>query len=315
MVKLQFSLVVPLFNEAANIKFLLDAVRKALHDGSFELILVDDGSTDSTVFEVRKYLDKYTKLLCLQRNYGQSIALAAGIAEAKAKYIVTLDGDLQNDPEDILAMLDTLHAKRVDVVCGTRVNRQDRLFRMLPSWCANRLIAYLSGVHISDYGCTLKLFKQSVAKQLALFGELHRFIPILCAINGAKITQMPVKHHKRMREHSKYEQGFMLGVITRMLSVISDLTLLMFLKKYSLKPMHLFARVGLVAIFLATILLLLGMMVSVSWMHSLLLPVMLFMFGLQFVLFGLMREMLMRTYFSCGQEKPYVIIATYKYGD
>lgn len=303
--KLQFSLVVPLFNEATNVQPLIDAVSKALQQGTYELILVDDGSTDSTVSEARKYLDKYTKLVCLQCNYGQSIAMAAGIDEAVGKYVVTLDGDLQNDPDDIIAMLDVLHAKGVDVVCGYRAKRQDKGFRTFPSWCANRMIVYFSGVNVKDYGCTLKLFKQTVAKQLSLYGELHRFIPILCAINGARITQMPVKHHKRLREESKYNAGLTFGVTKRMLSVLADLTLLLFLKKYSLKPMHLFARIGLFTMLIALITLWL------SSMNALVMPSMLLMFSLQFIMLGLVSEMLMRTYYEVGQKKPYVIQAIF----
>lgn len=305
---MQISLVVPIMNEQDNIKPLIENVAKALSKVRYELILVDDGSTDATVATVKQHMDKATKLLCLNRNYGQSLAMAAGLAEARYEYVATLDGDLQNDPEDILPMLAKLEREEVDVVAGYRQNRQDKGFRTIPSWCANRLIVYLTGVNIRDYGCTLKVFKQVVAKNLCLYGALHRFIPVMAKLYGAQIVEMPVRHHSRIHGDSKYDAGLTRGVGSRAVAVLSDLCLLTFLLKFALKPIHLFAGLGLVNLLFALLLPICGLLfpltTGLSWLGMALIVA---LFGIQWILLGLVAEVLMRTYYESQGKTPYVI--------
>jgi len=185
---MKLSVVIPVMNEEENIKPLLNAIYSAL-DGRFEyeLILVDDGSTDGTVSQVEKYGRPNTKILVFNRNYGQTTAMAAGIDAAQGKLIATLDGDLQNDPKDIPAMIEKLETEDWDVVAGRRLKRQDGMvLRKIPSKIANWIIRRTTGVYINDYGCTLKVFTSDVAKNLELYGELHRFIPVLAKMYGAR---------------------------------------------------------------------------------------------------------------------------------
>lgn len=235
---MKISVVVPLMNEEENIKYLIEEVDKALKDFDYELILVDDGSTDNTVEEIKKYMNDKTKLVVLNRNYGQTSAMAAGIEVAEGDIIVTIDGDLQNDPSDIPMMIEKLN-EGYDVVAGIRAKRKDEPVRKFLSKIANKIIRKITGVYISDYGCTLKVFKKDVAKNLQLYGELHRFIPILAKMYGAKITEVPVKHHERKYGKSKY--GF-----NRIFKVISDLMYLVFMQRFGQKPMHFFGTVGFI---------------------------------------------------------------------
>jgi glycosyltransferase involved in cell wall biosynthesis len=201
----ELSLVITVMNEEDNIKPLLEAVRTALADIDFEIVLVDDGSTDKTKQQVLDFSDERTTLVELRKNYGQSTAMTAGIDHSRGKYIALLDGDLQNDPADIPYMLDLLKKEDWDVVAGNRKNRKDGfLLRKIPSKIANALIRRMTGVYIKDYGCTLKLFKREIAEELGLYGELHRFIPVLAKMQGARITQVDVKHHARIHGKSKY---------------------------------------------------------------------------------------------------------------
>ncbi|MFN7408274.1 MAG: glycosyltransferase family 2 protein, partial [Cyclobacteriaceae bacterium] len=240
---MELSLVITLLNEEDNVAPLLESIYRELHAFDYELILVDDGSTDATVERIRALANTRTKLVVLNRNYGQTPAMAAGIEHASGQYIVTLDGDLQNDPADIPMMLEKLKNEKWDVVAGFRQNRQDKaLVRKFPSKIANYLIRQLTGVHIRDYGCTLKVFKSQIAKNLGLYGELHRFIPILAVLQGGKITDVPVKHHARIHGQSKYGLG-------RTLKVMSDLLLMVFFQKYFRRPIHLFGPLGFVTLF------------------------------------------------------------------
>jgi len=196
---MKLSVVIPIMNEQENIKPLFEAIRSSLSDIDYELILVDDGSTDNTVALMQELADERTAVVVLNRNYGQSSAMAAGIDQAQGELIVTLDGDLQNDPSDIPMMIELLEKQECDVVAGRRANRQDGMFlRKIPSKIANAMIRKATGVHLRDYGCTLKVFKNVVAKNLGLYGELHRFIPVLAKLYGAKIVEVDVKHHARV---------------------------------------------------------------------------------------------------------------------
>ncbi len=296
---MDLSVVVPLLDEQESVIALIQAVRAALEkDYAYELVLVDDGSTDATVEKVSSHQDPAVKLVSLNRNYGQSIAMLAGIDHAKADYIVTLDGDLQNDPKDIPRMMQMLHEQGVDVVVGARSKRQDNWFRTFPSWCANRLIVWMTGVNVKDAGCTLKVFRQDVAKNLGLFGTLHRFIPVLSKLYGARIVEMDVAHHPREHGESKYVSGLLNGVAGRTFAVLCDLLLLLYLQKFALKPMHLFGGVGLI---------LLAFSLLVLFLHTWVGACMVAIFGVQCVFLGLIAEVLMRNYYHVENRRPYVV--------
>lgn len=303
---MELSLVITLLNEEDNVAPLLESIYRELHAFDYELILVDDGSTDATVERIRALANTRTKLVVLNRNYGQTPAMAAGIEHANGQYIVTLDGDLQNDPADIPMMLEKLKNEKWDVVAGFRQNRQDKaLVRKFPSKIANYLIRQLTGVHIRDYGCTLKVFKSQIAKNLGLYGELHRFIPILAVLQGGKITDVPVKHHARIHGQSKYGLG-------RTLKVMSDLLLMVFFQKYFRRPIHLFGPLGFVTLFAGIVinlyLLVMKIMGHDIWGRPLLLlGFLLVLAGIQFLTFGLIAELMMRTYYESQNKKTYLV--------
>jgi len=301
---MQLSVVVSLMNEEENIKPLIEAVDNALKNFNYELILVDDGSTDNTVDEIKKYMNDKTKLVILNRNYGQTSAMAAGIEVAEGELIVTMDGDLQNDPSDIPMMIEKLN-EGYDVVAGIRAKRQDEPVRKFLSKIANKIIRKVTGVHISDYGCTLKVFKKDVAKNLQLYGELHRFIPILAKMYGAKITEVPVKHHERQFGSSKY--GF-----NRTFKVISDLMYLVFVQRFNQKPMHFFGTIGFIMFsfgmlidFYLLILKIFGE--NIGGRPLLTLGTMSIIGGIQLITTGFLAEIMVRTYYESQNKKPYVI--------
>ncbi len=302
----KLSVVVPVMNEEDNIKPLFDAISNALEGIDYELIFVDDGSKDKTVELIKQYADDRTKLVIFNRNYGQTTAMAAGFDVAEGELIAPIDGDLQNDPLDIPIMMKKLEDEGWDVVAGVRAKRQDGMFlRKIPSKIANWIIRKSTGVYLSDYGCTLKVFKKDVAKNLNLYGELHRFIPVLAEMYGAKMTQMPVRHHARIHGVSKYGIG-------RTFKVISDLLLMLFFQKYGTKPMHLFGTIGfgmfsigaIIDIYLF-LLKLFGQ--DIGSRPLLILGVMLTLGGIQLITTGFLAEIMMRTYYESQNKKPYVI--------
>lgn len=300
------SVVVTVYNEEENIKPLVERINNALQDLDFELIYVDDGSTDGTIRELKKLKNPRLKVLELMKNYGQSLALMAGIDAAEGEYIATMDGDLQNDPSDIPEMLKLLKEEDWDMVAGERVNRRDGfILRKIPSKIANYIIRNASGVKLRDYGCALKVFKADIAKNLGLYGELHRFIPVLAVLEGAKISQMPVKHHARQFGQSKYG-------LNRTVKVVSDLILMLFFKRYMQRPMHLFGNTGVV-LFVAGMLINFYLLVLKVLGHDiwgrplLLLGVMLVLAGVQFITIGIVVEIQMRTYFESQQKRPYKV--------
>lgn len=302
----KLSIVITVFNEEENIKPMVEQVLTSLNEYDFELLYVDDGSTDNTVAEIKSFLDTRIKLIELQRNYGQSTALAAGIDVAQGEYIVTMDGDLQNDPSDIPMMLQIAEEGEWDLVAGERKNRQDGVFfRKIPSKIANAIIRKSTNVHFKDYGCTLKVFRSDLAKRLGLYGELHRFIPVLATLEGASITQVEVKHHARKFGHSKYG-------INRTFKVASDLLLILFFKKYMQKPMHLFGTVGLIIFGIGAVIDLYLLVYKImgndiGGKPLLMLGVLLTLAGIQLVTVGIMAELQMRTYFESQQKKTYRI--------
>ncbi|WAC12673.1 glycosyltransferase family 2 protein [Dyadobacter pollutisoli] len=299
------SVVIPLFNEQDNVLHLLRAIRRALSGYDYEVVAVDDGSSDNTVQMLRQDLDDRLSIVVMMRNYGQTSAMAAGIASATGKYIVTIDGDLQNDPEDIIRLLARAVQGNWDVVAGYRANRLDGwLFRKLPSRIANKIIRTLTGVHLKDYGCTLKIFKNEIAQNLGLYGELHRFIPVLADIMGARITEMPVRHHKRLFGKSKYGLG-------RTMKVVSDLFLMLYMQRWMKKPMHLFGTVGGTAV-LAGLFLILSQIASQIFARDfeklwVVTGLMLLLAGIFIILMGFFAEIQMRIYYEGSAKTPYLI--------
>ncbi|MDX5325552.1 MAG: glycosyltransferase family 2 protein [Bacteroidota bacterium] len=302
----ELSLVIAVMNEEQNIRPLMESIRNALNGVDYEIIFVDDGSTDGTIDAINEVADDRTFVLEFMRNYGQSTAMAAGIDAAEGKYIVTLDGDLQNDPADIPMMMEELKKGDWDMVAGIRANRQDGVFlRKIPSKIANFIIQRSTDVRIKDYGCTLKVFKRRIAKNLGLYGDLHRFIPVLASLQGARITQMDVRHHARQFGHSKYG-------INRTAKVLSDLFLILFFQRYLLKPMHLFGIVGVVLFFIGAAidiyLLILKLGGADIWGKPLLiLGAMLTLGGIQLITTGILAEILIRTYYEAQNKTTYQI--------
>jgi len=300
------SIIICVLNEEDNVLPLAGQIQEAMQAENYEVLFVDDGSTDATAKRVMSIQHPAFRLISLNKNYGQSSALAAGIEYARGEYIVTMDGDLQNDPADVPQMLEMAEAGNWDIVAGIRTNRQDgMLLRKIPSRIANAIIRKTTGVKMKDYGCTLKVFRSETAKGLGLYGELHRFIPVLASFDGASITQMDVRHHARKFGKSKYGIG-------RTLRVVSDLLLMLFLKKYLQKPMHLFGSSGLVIFGLGAIIdiymLILKILGHDIWGKPLLLlGVLLTLAGLQIITVGLILEVLTRTYFESQNKKPYKV--------
>jgi len=300
------SVVLPIYNELESLSLLLNSVvdtLEAIHI-PYEIICVDDGSTDGSAQWLREVGQKYPTVssVLLRRNYGQTPALAAGFDYAKGQTIVTLDSDLQNDPADIPLLLAKLD-EGYDLVSGWRKQRQDDvLTRLLPSIAANRLIALVTGVHLHDYGCSLKAYRAELLADMNLYGELHRFLPALAFIEGARIAEIPVRHHPRRYGQSKYG-------LDRTFRVAMDLLTIWFMKKFLTRPMHVFGLFGLLSMVLGSILggyltfvkLFLGQ--SIGNRPLLILAVVLLLAGVQLFSFGLLAELLMRTYHE-SQGKP-----------
>jgi glycosyltransferase involved in cell wall biosynthesis len=300
------SVVVALYNEEDNIEPLFANLRSALKGMDYELVMVDDGSRDNTIEKVKQHMGDDTKLVVLMKNYGQSAAMAAGIQAAEGQYIATMDGDLQNDPDDIPMMLNKLRDEEWDLVAGIRAKRQDgMLLRKIPSKIANALIRRSTGVRLHDYGCTLKVFESRIAKNLGLYGELHRFIPVLAALQGARMTEVPVKHHARIHGVSKYGIG-------RTSRVASDLVLMIFRLKYFQKPMHLFGPPGFLLLLSGVVINLYLLFLKIRGERIgdrplLILGVILLLAGLLLLLFGILSDIMMRTYYESQNRLPYQV--------
>lgn len=302
--------MITVMNEEENIPPLVAEIRKALDGIDYEVIFVDDGSTDATRQRIKELIDDRIVLVELRKNYGQSTAMAAGIDHTSGRYVALLDGDLQNDPTDIPFMLNLLKKEDWDVVAGNRKNRQDgMLLRKIPSKIANALIRYMTKVYIQDYGCTLKIFKREIAEDLGLYGELHRFIPVLASMQGARITQVDVKHHPRKFGKSKYGLG-------RTFRVMSDLVTMVFFRKYSQKPMHLFGTMGFICLFLGILINLYLLALKLTghdiWGKPLLiLGLILLLGGIQLITIGILAEVNMRTYYESSNKKTYQVRKIY----
>lgn len=310
---MDLSVVVPLFNEAEGLPLLVEQLLEVLRPLGlhFELVLVDDGSRDQTATVLERLSGQVPELVAvlLRRNYGQSAAMAAGFDASRGKVIVTLDGDLQNDPADIPLLLEQL-AEGYDLVSGWRHQRQDAaVSRLLPSRIANRLIARVTGVQLHDYGCSLKAYRREVVDDLNLYGELHRFLPALAFIEGARITEVKVNHHPRRFGSSNYG-------IDRTFRVLMDLLTVWFMKRFLTRPMHVFGLGGLVgmglgllvSLWLAAEKLVLG--VDIGDRPLLLLALISFLTGIQLFCFGLLAELQMRTYHESQGRPIYRVRAT-----
>ena len=310
---LKLSVVVTVYNEEQNIRPLFERIAQALEGIDYEVIYVDDGSRDNTLRELYGISHPRLKVVEFRKNYGQSLALMAGIEHAEGEFIATMDGDLQNDPSDIPSMLQIAETGDYDMVAGERANRKDGMFlRKIPSWIANYIIRNASGVHLRDYGCALRVLRADIAKDMGIYGELHRFIPVLASQEGARITQVPVKHHAREFGKSKYG-------INRTFKVISDLLLMLFFKKYLQKPMHLFGNSGVllfaIGVLINVYLIGLKLMGQDIWGKPLLiLGLMLVIAGIQLITVGIIIEIQMRTYFESQQKKPYKVRRVVKGG-
>jgi glycosyltransferase involved in cell wall biosynthesis len=305
-----FSIVVPIFNEQDNICELYSAITGALdiNDTSYEIIMVDDGSTDGSYSVLQRIAaqEERLKVIRLRRNFGQTAAMSAGFDAAAGAIIIPMDGDLQNDPADIPRLIAKL-GEGYDVVSGWRRDRKDTFVtRKIPSMLANALISSLTGVHLHDYGCTLKAYRREVLEGINLYGEMHRFVPALASQFGARVTEIPVNHHPRLHGTSKYG-------ISRTLRVILDLMTVKFLLAYSTKPIQLFGKWGIYTLMAgcvsgaATIYMKFFEHTSMNRNPLLILTAFLLFMGVQFIVLGLLGELNARTYFE-SQGKPIYVV-------
>lgn len=305
-VKPQISVIVPIYNEVESLEALVSAIAQTLlsTDRPYEMICVDDGSKDGTTALLKELAQNRDDLcaVILRRNYGQTAAMAAGFHHAQGQFIISLDADLQNDPTDIPELITKLE-EGYDLVSGWRKNRQDAaLTRLLPSKIANWLIGRVTNVRIHDYGCSLKGYRAELLADMNLYGELHRFLPALAFIEGAKITEIPVKHHPRKYGSSKYGLG-------RTLRVLMDLLTIWFMQKFLTRPMHVFGSLGLLSMGLGVLsggyltILKFAFGQNIGDRPLLILVVVLLLAGVQLFSFGLLGELLIRTYHE-SQGRP-----------
>ncbi|MBI1373159.1 MAG: glycosyltransferase [Phycisphaera sp.] len=314
---MDLSIIIPIYNEQENIAAMaerLDAAMATL-DRAWEVIYVNDGSTDDSaaMLDAVAAANPRVRVVQFRRNFGQTAAMMAGIDHARGEILVPMDGDLQNDPADIAALLAKID-EGYDVVSGWRKNRQDAwLTRVLPSRCANMLISWISGVHLRDYGCSLKAYRREVIQGVKLYGEMHRFIPIYANWQGAKVAEIPVNHHPRTAGTSKYG-------LNRTIKVLLDLIVVKFLVSYSQKPIYVFGGFGLLSMLSAV--LTFGVMlfyklqpkdVPNTWHKDFVetplpsLVIMFFLMGFISILMGLIAELVMRTYYESQNKPTYVV--------
>jgi glycosyltransferase involved in cell wall biosynthesis len=308
---MDLSIVVPVYNEEQNIQLVYDAVVKAITPlkKKWELLMVDDGSQDGSLHEMGKIAQKdpeHVHVIVLRRNFGQTAAIAAGIDNSHGEIVVLCDADMQNDPADIPMMLDKLN-EGYDVVSGWRYDRQDKfLTRVLPSHIANWLISKVTGVHLHDYGCTLKAYRREVLSGFHLYGEMHRFIPVYADSVGARITEVRVHHHARKYGKAKYG-------LERTFKVVLDLFTVKFLTSYANKPIYLFGGLGISLIGIGAAVLLylfirrVWFQVSVTATPWFLISVTSVIMGFQSVLMGFIAELLVRTYHESQNKPTYTI--------
>lgn len=305
------SVIIPVYNEEENVPLLHASLKEVLSTQkfSYEIIYVDDGSSDATYIQLQTVArhDLHTRVIRLRRNFGQTAAISAGVDASTGEILVFMDGDLQNDPIDIPRLLEKLD-EGYDIVSGWRKHRQDaQLSRKLPSWLANRLISKVTGIHLHDYGCTLKAFRWEVFRHIRLYGEMHRFLPAYAALAGARIAELEVSHHPRRFGVSKYG-------ISRTFRVMLDLITLKFLGSFGTKPLYAFGMPGLSALTLGSLFSLFAVgqrclpphvrvhrnpFLPISFLFS--------SFGMQCIMMGLLAELLMRTYHESQGKAIYTV--------
>ncbi|CAN5516831.1 glycosyltransferase family 2 protein [soil metagenome] len=306
----EISVFLPVYNEEPNLLPLHAKLDQALTGlgRSAEIIYVDDGSTDGSLRVLREVAerDERVRVVALKRNYGQTAAMAAGIDAAHGEVLIPMDADLQNDPADIIRLLDKLD-EGYDVVSGWRKNRQDKLItRKIPSQIANRLISWIGGVPLHDYGCSLKAYRREALQDVRLYGEMHRFIPIYASWVGARVSEIPVEHHARTMGKSKYG-------LSRTLKVVFDLMTIKFMASYQTKPIYVFGSFGMLAFFVSVAAGLYA--IFLKFFHKAdfvqtplpILAVVMFAVGIQFLLMGLLAEMLVRTYHESQEKSIYAV--------
>ncbi len=310
LAKPDLSIVIPVFNEEDNVEMLYEKLLVAMTElrQSWEVVFIDDGSTDRSFEELEKLSlqDDRVKVVRFVRNFGQTAALSAGIDHSLGRIIIPMDADLQNDPADIKQLLSKMN-EGYDVVSGWRKQRQDELFtRLIPSWVANKIISSISGVRLHDYGCSLKAYRRDVIKNIRLYGEMHRFVPIYASWHGAKVAEIPVNHYARQFGKSKYG-------LSRTFKVVLDLITVKFMSSYFTKPIYVFGTAGICSIGVS--------LAGFAWMIVLkycydttfietplpVLVAMCFMVGIQFILMGLLAEILMRTYHESQGKRIYAV--------
>lgn len=303
------SVIVPLFNEEGNIKELNAQINNALKSYDYEIIYVDDGSTDSTLAELHNIAsgNPNVKLIALARNFGQSAAFQAGFDNASKDIIATMDGDLQNDPADIPALISKIISENYDMVAGWRKKRKDPfLFRRIPSLIANKMISSFLTLSIHDTGCSLKVFRKELLNDLKLYGEMHRFIPYLVFAKGARIAEMPVNHRKRSSGKGKYG-------LSRTSKVLLDMLTVKFLNEYSTNPIYAMGGISIVLMmlsamaFILLVLMKIFMHVDMTGNPLLIISVFLLMISIQIIMLGLISEIQVRIYFETRNRDIYKI--------
>lgn len=306
---MKLSIIIPVYNEEGNIEELYQEIKTVLGGLAldYEIIMVNDGSKDNS-FEVLKRIsqsDNNFKVINFGRNYGQTAAISAGIDFAQGDILIPMDADLQNDPADIPKLLEKIN-EGYDVVSGWRKDRKDRWSRKIPSQIANRLISCITKVRLHDYGCTIKAYKKESVKDIKFYGEMHRFMPAYVVWHGAKITEIVVNH--RARKYGKAKYGF-----SRIFKVILDLLTVKFLLTYLTKPMHFFGQAGFLLLFFGFLSGIVSLIekfifgISLTNSRFPLLAVFLIIVGLQFILMGILAEILIRVYYEGGKKTPYLI--------
>ena len=306
---IDISIVIPVYNEEENIADLFSKLRDVCSrlNKSYEIIFVDDGSGDSS-FHILSNIaqdDSHIKIIQFQKNFGQTAAISAGFSFSKGGIVIPIDADLQNNPNDIPRLLEQIDAG-FDIVSGWRKNRKDSFSRRIPSIIANKIISIVTGVHLHDYGCTLKAYRRRFLEDVKLYGEMHRFIPAYASWSGARLGEIEVDHLPRIRGKSKYG-------LSRTFKVVLDLMTVKFLSSYLTKPIYIFGGLGLILLFsgfLFSTITLIQKFVYNVWVHKnplILLAVFLFILGVQFIMMGLLAEIIIRTYYEIKEKPPYFI--------
>ncbi len=303
---ISLSIIIPFYNESGNVKPLIESINTSLKMYDTEIIAIDDGSTDETLNELKESIDEHNNLTIIEftRNFGQSAAFQAGFDHAKNDFIITMDGDLQNDPRDIINMINAIHEADADMVVGWRKKRMDNLMRKIPSMIANRILASMLNLKIHDTGCSLKLIKRGLLEDIRLYGEMHRFIPYLAYAKGAKITEIQVNHRKRRLGKTKYG-------LSRTFKVILDMITVKFLNEFSTNPIYAIGGLSIFT-FMLSIISFIGLIVCKIFMNIdmtgnplLIISIFLFLIGIQLLMLGLLSEIQIRTYFESNKKEIY----------